>query len=190
MPPLQAALKRRARDRLRRDRDDDHAGGRLRAARVPDRRTGRLFIGVRADARRRRPGLRLRRADPVADDVLEAAAAPGSTVLYRSSRPGSNGLNRGYRALSARHPAASGGCGRAGWCCRSPASPCFLFKQLPSELSPIEDRGIIFGSCIAPEGATRRLTPTSYVQAAWRRSSPRQCRTSTRLSSRSSASRR
>ena len=53
----------------------------LRAGRVHDRAHRQALHRVRADARRRGAGLRLRRADAVADDVLEAAAP------HRASRP-------------------------------------------------------------------------------------------------------
>lgn len=39
----------------------------------------------------------------------------------------------------------------------------FLFKMLPSELVPVEDRGLGFGIVIAPEGATLEYTDT-YVK--------------------------
>ena len=39
----------------------------------------------------------------------------------------------------------------------------FLFKLLPSELVPVEDRGVGFGIVIAPEGATLKYTD-SYVR--------------------------
>ena len=39
----------------------------------------------------------------------------------------------------------------------------FLFKLLPSELVPVEDRGVGFGIVIAPEGATLEYTD-SYVK--------------------------
>ena len=39
----------------------------------------------------------------------------------------------------------------------------FLFRMLPSELVPVEDRGFGFGIVIAPEGATIEYTDT-YVK--------------------------
>ena len=39
----------------------------------------------------------------------------------------------------------------------------FIFKLLPSELVPVEDRGVGFGIVIAPEGATLEYTD-SYVK--------------------------
>ena len=53
MPPIEAALHRQPRDRLRRHRDDAHAGRGVRAARLHDRPHRPAVHRVRADARRR-----------------------------------------------------------------------------------------------------------------------------------------
>ena len=75
MPRLEAAIARRAGDRVRGDRDDADARVGVRAARVRDRPHRPPVHRVRADARRRGAGLGLHRADAVADDVLAAAAS-------------------------------------------------------------------------------------------------------------------
>ena len=67
-------------------------------------RTGRLFIEFALDARRRGAGFGLRRADAVADDVLEAAAHQAKHgLLYRIDRARASGdLTNGYRARCLR----------------------------------------------------------------------------------------
>ena len=72
--PHRAAHRRRARAGRADHRDDDHAGGGLRADRHPGRADRRAVPRVRVHARRRGDRLRRRGADAVADDGVEAAA--------------------------------------------------------------------------------------------------------------------
>ncbi len=77
-------------DRVRRRRDDPDAGIGVRAAGVRDRTHRSPVHRVRADAGRRGHGLRLRRADADADDVLAAAAPRGEALVdlqLRRARP-------------------------------------------------------------------------------------------------------
>ena len=96
---LPGRAERGARDRLRDRRHDAHAGGRLRADRLPDRPHRAPLHRVRAQPRRRRAGLGLRGALALADDVLAAAAprASGTGVVYRTIERGLDGLTDGYR---------------------------------------------------------------------------------------------
>ena len=75
-------------DQLRHHRHDHHAGRRVCADRLHDRRHRAAVHRIRLDARRRGDRLRLRGADPVADDVLEAASnhqSHAQSALSRSS---------------------------------------------------------------------------------------------------------
>ena len=74
LTPFQAATQGRARDQLRRRRDDAHAGGGVRAAGLHARAHRAAVQRVRAHAGRRGAGVGLRGADADADDVQQAAA--------------------------------------------------------------------------------------------------------------------
>ena len=72
-----------------------------------------------------------------------------------------NGLTRGYqRALgfALAHRAWVVVLGLAVGACSIP-----LFKTIKSELAPVEDRGVIYGRVVAPQGATVGYT-TSYLE--------------------------
>ena len=81
--------------------------------------------------------------------------------LYRWIEAALNGLTRGYdatlRGALTVKPAVVLGMLLVA------AAAVFLFKQLPSELSPIEDRGTIVALGIAPEGSTAAYTD-QYVK--------------------------
>jgi multidrug efflux pump len=73
-------------------------------------------------------------------------------LFYRKSEDFLNGMTRGYKnlltiVLNARPLVMLVGAIVA-------AAGVWLFMQLPSELSPVEDRGTIVGAASAPEGAT------------------------------------
>ena len=76
---------RQPRDQLRRHRHDHHARRGLCADRLHDRHDRAAVHRIRLDARRRGHRVGLRRADAVADDVLEAAAStrPSTIIFYR-----------------------------------------------------------------------------------------------------------
>ena len=74
-------------------------------------RTGTAVHRVRAHARRRGAGLRLRRADALADDVLAAAQARGEAFVRLQPDRGLD--RRPHQRLSAR--ARRRRCARAGW---------------------------------------------------------------------------
>ena len=81
--------------------------------------------------------------------------------LYRWIEAALNGLTRGYGAslrgaLTVKSAVVLGMLLVA-------ASAAFLFRQLPSELSPTEDRGTIVALGIAPEGSTPAYTD-QYVK--------------------------
>ncbi len=81
--------------------------------------------------------------------------------LYRWIEAALDGLTRGYNAtlrgaLTVKPAVVLGMLLVA-------AAAVFLFKQLPSELSPIEDRGTIVALGIAPEGSTAAYTD-QYVK--------------------------
>ena len=81
--------------------------------------------------------------------------------LYRWIEGALNGLTRGYAAslrvtLSVKAAVVLGMLLVA-------AAAAFLFRQLPAELSPIEDRGTIVALGIAPEGSTAGYTD-QYVK--------------------------
>jgi multidrug efflux pump len=135
-PPLQG----REGDRLRGGGDDDHAGRGVCAGGLHDRAHRQAVHRVRAHARRRGDRVRLRRADAVADDVLEAAAprAEARPDLQRH-RALPVLAHRGYRgvlrsALSARWLVMLVFAVVAG-------SSVWLMGQLKNELAPLEDRG-------------------------------------------------
>ena len=94
--PLQASLHRRARDRRAGDRDDDHAGRGLCADRLPHRPHRHAVPRVRLHAGRRGDHLGRRGADPVADDVLDAADA--TTTTRAASRSPSSRCSAAPRA--------------------------------------------------------------------------------------------
>ena len=78
------------------------------------------------------------------------------SLPYRIVEAGLNGLTRGYRraliaSLQAKSLVVLAGLLIAG-------TSYFLFTSLRSELSPIEDRGVIIGIGIGPEGATLDFT--------------------------------
>ena len=81
MPPVKAALIGSTRDRLRHHRHDHHARRGLCADRLHDRTHRAAVHRVRLDARRRGDRLGLRRADALADDVLEAACSIRSITV-------------------------------------------------------------------------------------------------------------
>ena len=77
-------------------------------------------------------------------------------VLYRAIESGLHGLTQGYRrllgvALSVKPAVVLATLLVAGFA-------WVLFKSLPSELAPIEDRGTIVAIGIAPEGSTAEFT--------------------------------
>ncbi len=81
---------------------------------------------------------------------------PRHGLVYRLIESGLDGLIRGYRrlltfTLTIRAAVITGMVlvAGAGW---------MLFKALPSELAPVEDRGTIVGIAIAPEGSTIDFT--------------------------------
>ena len=158
MPRMQAALPGLAGDRLRGGRDDADAGGGLCAGGLHDRAHRQAVHRVRADPGRRGAGLRLRRADPVADDVLAAAQARGQARqgLPGRSRSFLDWLNSGYRrvltaALARRWLVMAGFVAVAAACVA-------LLGVLKSELAPVEDRGVIIGVFLGPDGATLDYT--------------------------------
>jgi multidrug efflux pump subunit AcrB len=90
----------RAGDRLRGRRDDHHPGRGVCAGGLHDRAHRQAVRRVRADPGRGGAGLRLRRADAVADDVLAAAQARDPARQGLSvGRALSRRLTRGYRRL-------------------------------------------------------------------------------------------
>ena len=74
-------------------------------------------------------------------------------IVYRVIERGLNGLTAGYRRVL-RLALDRAPCRRRWRGCWSPAAPTSLFTQLPSELSPTEDRGTIMAIGNAPEGST------------------------------------
>ena len=86
-------------NRLRGGRDDHHARRRVRAGGVHDWPHRQALRRVRADAGRRSDRLRLRRADPVADDVLAAAPARNARPRLRCCREFLQALTAGYKRL-------------------------------------------------------------------------------------------
>ena len=86
--------------------------------------------------------------------LLKHKENPG--FFYRKSEDFLNAMTAGYRkvlglVLNARPLVLLVGALVAG-------GGVWLFQQLPSELSPVEDRGTIVGSASAPEGATIEYT--------------------------------
>jgi len=76
--------------------------------------------------------------------------------IYRLIERGLARLNNGYRALLTRslnHRVLVVSLGAA-----TAAAIVFLFVTLKAELSPLEDRGIMIGVMLAPEGATMAYT--------------------------------
>ena len=188
MPPIEAALQGQQGDRLRDRRDDADAGRGVRAARVLDRAHRQAVRRVRADAGRRGAGVRLHRADAVADDVL-AAAARTRTKHGRFYEVGERELRRARHAATARVLRARCRCswrgGRLGACwCSAAASACS--RCCRKELAPQEDQGFIIGIGIAPEGSTVEYTDKYAKQMEGMLLE--RCRTSSACS-RSSASR-
>jgi multidrug efflux pump len=81
---------------------------------------------------------------------------PKHSWLYNVIERGLDGLTRGYRAalagaLQARWLVVLVWLGVLG-------SGVWLFTQLKSELSPLEDRGVVFGVVTAPQGSTPQYT--------------------------------
>ncbi len=147
-------------DRLRRPRDDDRAGRGLRPGRLPDRHRRAALQGVRHLGGGRGADLGIRRTDPDADALLADAAAAA-----RRRHGLDDPLLRRLLQLP-RSRRTSRRCAR-----RSAAVPLVVaaavalivvsvgvFKLLPRELVPTEDRGIAFGIVIAPEGSTLDYT--------------------------------
>ena len=82
--------------------------------------------------------------------------------FYKITEKGLYNLNNGYRwaldhALDRRWLVIVLGLAAAGW-------GVWIFKTLKAELAPVEDRGILIGITIAPEGATMAYTD-KYAQA-------------------------
>jgi multidrug efflux pump len=155
MKPFEAALKGIARDRLRRRRHDADAGRGLCAGRLHDRPHRRLFTEFAltlAGAVIVSGFVALTLSPMMCSKLLRTRAA---RLVYRASSAAGTRLTERLPRLSAR-------CGmRRGWCCwcslRSRRFAVAL-PQLPSELSPVEDRGEVIGFGIAPEGATLGYT--------------------------------
>lgn len=81
--------------------------------------------------------------------------------LYNFIESGLNALTRGYRralSFALAHRGWVVVLGLAVGACSAP-----LFKTIKSELSPVEDRGVIYGRIVAPQGATVGYT-TSYLE--------------------------
>ncbi len=118
--------------------------------------TGRLFTEFALTVAGGGAGVGLRRADADADDVLAAAAAQAAPRLVStaSCERVLDGHDAGYSAAAAAEPARCGGGRRRCIVAGRRGRMVVLFTSMPSELSPLEDRGFILGIGIAPEGAT------------------------------------
>ena len=81
--------------------------------------------------------------------------------LYRWIESGLNGLTRGYRA--SLHAVLQVKAAVVVGMILVAAGALFLFRELPAELSPVEDRGTIIALGIAPEGSTAAYTD-QYVK--------------------------
>jgi multidrug efflux pump len=153
----------RAGDRLRGRRDDHHPGRGVCAGGLHDRAHRQAVRRVRADPGRGGAGLGLRRADAVADDVLAAAEARDAArqgLLWVENFL--NGMTAGYRrlltaALARRWLVMLAFALVAG-------ANVLLLGALKSELAPIEDRGVIIGVFLGPEGATLDYTDRYATQ--------------------------
>ena len=118
-------VRRRARDRLRGHRDDLHADGGVRAARLHDRQHRAPVPRVRDPARRRDLLLRRRRPHADADDVLEADGA-GARADPPPDRAGLRGHDQRLSldpVAGAQHPARHPGDRGRGLVCRRQPVP-------------------------------------------------------------------
>ena len=122
-------------------------------------RTGRPVHRVRADAGRRGDGVGIHRAHADADDVLAAAASTrtGTRGSTTRSKAGSRALTEGYRRVLTV-VAAPSLAGRDRLVRASLALGALFFTLLKAELSPTEDRGVVFGLVTAPQGSTPQYT--------------------------------
>ena len=144
MGRVQAAPRWHPRDRLRGDRDDADAGGGVCAARLATGRTGRLFIEF---------ALALAGAVVVSGFVALTLSPMMSSLLLKHETKHSaiyNWIERGFEAFTRGYKRLLNAAldnrlivvlvalivaGAAG----------LLFKMTKTELSPLEDRGVIFG---------------------------------------------
>ena len=153
-PPHAGGDRCRARAGRPDHRDDDHAGGGLRAGRHPGR-TDRLAVPrVRVHAGRRGHRVRRRRADAVADDGRQAAArrrhaSAGSPAGSTAGSTACGAATRESLAATLRYRPVV----LTLWVIVALLTvPFYMFSQ--RELAPAEDQGFFFGFVQASPNAT------------------------------------
>ena len=158
MPPVKAAIRGAPRDHLRGDRDDASPWPRStrRSASRPAAPGGcsRSSRWTLAGAVLISGFVALTLSPMMCSKLLRHQER--HNFLYRWIEAALNGLTRATGA-SLRGALTVKAGGRAGRGAGGGVRRAFLFKQLPSELSPIEDRGTIVALGIAPEGSTAGL---------------------------------
>jgi multidrug efflux pump len=144
-------------DRVRGDRDDAHPDVGLRAARVRHRPHGRLFIefALTLAGAVLVSGFIALTLTPMMCSLLLKHETKHSWI-YNKIEAGFEAFTNGYRRLltALLHHRWIVAVGWVATLCVGAA----LFINIKSELSPVEDRGVVFGLVTAPQGSTPQYT--------------------------------